>query len=232
MNWQFFVALRYLTSKRKERFISVISLISIAGIAVGVAALIIVISVMSGFDEDLKEKIVGTYSHLEIISDYGIVPSKEFTDKVLSKKHVMAASFFLNGQALIQKNEKVTGIIVKGIQLQGEAQVNKLGEYIKKGTLKDLRGYNVIIGNELANRLALKVGDAVYLIAPSQVQGRKALMAKAPPPPAPPAGRPRGPTIRTRVVEALSAGDRRCLTTPCVRMGPGHFSDQRTLVPS
>jgi lipoprotein-releasing system permease protein len=74
MIWQLFVSLRYFSAKRKERFISLISLISILGVAIGVAALIIVISVMSGFDEELKDKIVGTYSHLEILSDYGIEP--------------------------------------------------------------------------------------------------------------------------------------------------------------
>jgi len=87
MIWQIFVSLRYLTAKRKEKFISLVSLISILGVAVGVAALIIVISVMSGFDEDLKEKIIGTYSHIEIVSDYGIKPSQEFIDKILNTEH-------------------------------------------------------------------------------------------------------------------------------------------------
>ena len=83
MPWQLFVSLRYLTAKRKEKFISLISLISILGVAVGVAALIIVISVMSGFDEDLKDKIIGTYSHIEVTSDYGIKPSTEFSDNII-----------------------------------------------------------------------------------------------------------------------------------------------------
>ena len=94
MAWQIFVASRFLTARRKERFISLVSLISILGVMVGVAALIIVISVMSGFDEDLKSKIVGTYSHIEIISEYGINPSRELSDKILKAKHVKAVSFF------------------------------------------------------------------------------------------------------------------------------------------
>lgn len=168
MPWQLFVAFRYLTAKRKERFISVISLISILGVAVGVGALIIVISVMSGFDDDLKDKIIGTYSHLEVISDYGIKPSKEFTDKILSTKHVVAASYFLNGQALVRKNEKVTGVIVKGIDPRDEVSVNKLGDYLKAGSLQGILNGDVVIGNELAGKLNVSLGDTVSIISPAQ----------------------------------------------------------------
>lgn len=168
MNWQLFVALRYLTSKRKEKFISIISLISILGVAIGVGALIIVISVMSGFDDDLKEKIVGTYSHIEMISDYGMKPSPEISGKILNTKHVTAVSFFLNSQALIRKDESVTGVVVKGITARDEIRVTKLGQYIKKGAL-DLDGNTIVLGSELANKLKAEIGDKVYLIAPSMV---------------------------------------------------------------
>jgi len=116
MRWQLFVSLRYLTAKRKEKFISLISFISILGVAVGVAALIIVISVMNGFDADLKDKIIGTNSHLVVESDYGINPNRGFLSKILDTKHVVAASFYLNGQVLVRRDESVTGIILKGIE--------------------------------------------------------------------------------------------------------------------
>ncbi|MDP3804650.1 MAG: lipoprotein-releasing ABC transporter permease subunit [Candidatus Omnitrophota bacterium] len=180
MDWRLFVSLRYLTAKRKERFISIISLISILGVAVGVAALIIVISVMSGFDEDLKDKIIGTYSHLEVISDYGIKPSKEFTDKILSAEHVVAAAYFLNGQALVRKNEKVTGVIVKGIDPQGEASVNKLGVYLKKGSLEGIRSGGVVIGSELANKLNAGIGDTISIISPAQTEQKKSIIPSIP----------------------------------------------------
>ncbi|MCX5685865.1 MAG: lipoprotein-releasing ABC transporter permease subunit [Candidatus Omnitrophica bacterium] len=173
MPWQLFAAFRYLTAKRKERFISVISLISILGVAVGVGALIIVISVMSGFDDDLKDKIIGTYSHIEVISDYGIKPSGEFTDKILSTKHVVAAAYFLNGQALVRKNEKVTGVIVKGIDPKDETGVNKLGVYLKVGSLEGILSGDVVIGSELANKLNVKLGDTISIISPAQrAQGK------------------------------------------------------------
>ena len=173
MTWQLFVALRYLTAKRREKFISLISLISILGVAVGVAALIIVISVMNGFDADLKGKIIGTYSHIEVTSDYGIKPSSDFTDKIMSAKHVLAVSYFLNGQALIRKAEGVAGVIVKGIISRDEVRVNSLGKYIKKGTLDNLKDDGIVLGSELAAKLDVDIGGTVSLISPAIMKEKK-----------------------------------------------------------
>ncbi|MFH0763701.1 MAG: lipoprotein-releasing ABC transporter permease subunit [Candidatus Omnitrophota bacterium] len=180
MPWQLFVAFRYLTAKRKERFISAISLISILGVAVGVGALIIVISVMSGFDDDLKDKIIGTYSHIEVISDYGITPSREFTDKILSTKHIVAAAYFLNGQALVRNSEKVTGVIVKGIDPKDEVNVNKLGAYLKKGSLEGINSGDVVIGSELAGKLNVGLGDTISIISPAQDLQKKSIIPSIP----------------------------------------------------
>lgn len=171
MPWQLFVAFRYLTAKRREAFISIISLISILGVAVGVGALIIVISVMSGFDDDLKDKIIGTYSHIEIISDYGVRPSVEFMDNILEVKHVDAASFFLNGQALIRKGDNVTGVIIKGINPKDEIRVKRIGRYIKSGSL-DLEDNGIVIGSELAGKLGARMGERLSLISPANVEGK------------------------------------------------------------
>ncbi|MFA6321342.1 MAG: lipoprotein-releasing ABC transporter permease subunit [Candidatus Omnitrophota bacterium] len=173
MNWQLFVSLRYLTAKRKEKFISLISLISILGVAVGVAALIIVISVMSGFDEDLKNKIIGTYSHIEVVSDYGVKPSQDLTDKIMGAKHVVAVSYFLNGQALISKDGSVAGLIVKGINPRDEVRVNSLGKYMKRGTLYDLKDNGIVLGSELAGRLDVNVGDTISLVSPAFIKEKK-----------------------------------------------------------
>lgn len=172
MNWQLLISLRYLTSKHREKFISAISLLSVLGVAVGVAALIIVIAVMSGFDEDLKTKIVGTYAHLEIVSDYGLSPSEALTGKILNTKNVKSASYFLNTQALVRYNESVTGIIIKGVVPGDEVRVSKLGEYMKKGAL-DLSDGSIVIGSELADKLNLKVGDLISLISPASVDLKK-----------------------------------------------------------
>lgn len=172
MSWQFLVSFRYLVSSHREKFISAISLISILGVAVGVAVLIIVIAVMSGFDEDLKAKMIGTNAHIEVLSDYGIIPSEELTGKVLSVGHVTAYSYFLNTQALIRHEESVVGVIVKGIEPKDEIKVSKLGEYMKQGSL-DLDGSGIVIGSELAGRIGAKTGDYISLISPSTIDLKK-----------------------------------------------------------
>ncbi len=171
MNWQFFVALRYLTAKRREKFISLISLISILGVALGVAALIIVIGVMSGFDADLKDKITGTNSHIEILSDYGVAPTEELSGKVLDTEHVAAVSFFLNGQVLIRRGDDVIGIIAKGVDPKAETKTTRLGEYMTAGSLELTRD-GIILGSELAKKMHVKLGDSVSIISPAYIEGK------------------------------------------------------------
>ncbi|MCX5665766.1 MAG: lipoprotein-releasing ABC transporter permease subunit [Candidatus Omnitrophica bacterium] len=172
MGWQLFVALRYLTSKHKEKFISIISLISVLGVAVGVAALIVVIAVMSGFDNDLKEKMIGTNAHMVVEAEYGMKPSDEIFSTVMATPHVLAASFYLQGQALIRSNENVTGVIVKGIDPVREEQVSKIKAYITKGAVY-FGEDGIIIGSELAARLKLKLGDTISLVSQSDTKGEK-----------------------------------------------------------
>ncbi len=173
-SWRLFVALRYLTSKRKERFISLISLISVIGVTVGVGALIIVISVMSGFDEDLKSKIIGTYSHIEILSDYGVKPSKELDSSILKTPHVKATAYFLNAQALVRSGSTVIGVIMKGIDPEAEPKVKDISRYLKSGTLA-IKDNGVILGGELASRLGVKVGDKISVILPANLKFKDAL---------------------------------------------------------
>jgi lipoprotein-releasing system permease protein len=172
MRWQLFVALRYLTSKHKEKFISIISLISVLGVAVGVAALIVVIAVMSGFDNDLKEKMIGTNAHMTVEADYGVKPTEEILSRITETPHVLAASFYLHGQALIRSNENVTGVIVKGIDPVREEGVSKIKTYITKGAV-DFKDDGIIIGSELASRLKLKLGDVISLVSQSDTKGEK-----------------------------------------------------------
>ncbi|MCM8761348.1 MAG: lipoprotein-releasing ABC transporter permease subunit [Candidatus Omnitrophica bacterium] len=176
MNWQILISLRYLTSRHKESFISAISLISILGVAVGVAALIIVIAVMSGFDDDLRSKIIGTYSHIEIVSDYGLQPSDKLSSEILKVNGVKAASYFLNGQALISHGDKITGVIVKGIRPAEEIRVSRLGNYMKKGSL-NVKGGGMVIGSELARKIGVNVGDEISVILPSAVNVKTILLS-------------------------------------------------------
>ena len=97
MRYELLISLRYLLAKRKERLISAISLISILGVAVGVAALIVVTAVMSGFDNDLRDKIVGTNSHILVESGEGIEDTQAVMARINETKHVVASSPFING---------------------------------------------------------------------------------------------------------------------------------------
>ena len=170
MNWQFFIARRYLTSKHKEKFISIISLISILGVASGVAVLIIAMSIMSGFDKDIEEKMINSNAHIFVEHDYGIQPSPKILSEILDTPHVTAASFYLHGQALIRSNENVAGVLVKGIDPDAEIKVSLLKSYIIKGSL-NFGDDGVVVGSELADRLKLKIGDKINLISPAQTKG-------------------------------------------------------------
>lgn len=146
-------------ARQKERFISLTGLISVLGVAVGVAALIVVIGVMSGFDEELQNKIIGMNAHLIVATDTPI------PDEVLNRlPHVEAASEFVNGQAIIQAGKEAMGVLLKGIDPQKETRVTSIGEYLKTGLLP-FGANEVMVGSELAKRLHLKIGDAASFLS-------------------------------------------------------------------
>ena len=167
MNWELFISWRYFTARRKERFISAICLISILGIALGVMALIVVISVMNGFDKELREKIVGVNPHIYIEKQKGIDNPQQLLTTLDNTEHVIGASPFINGQALFKTEESVTGVLVRGIEPSRERGVTKIDKYLVKGKL-DLTDQDIIIGSELAKRLYLEMGDKVSIISSSR----------------------------------------------------------------
>jgi lipoprotein-releasing system permease protein len=134
------------------------------GVAVGVTALIVVLAVMSGFDNDLREKIVGTNSHIIIEKEGGISDYSMLVSEINKIRHVKASSPFLNGQALIRQNEQVLGVILRGIDPIRERDVTNIQKYIESGTL-ELKKNTVLIGKELSSRLGLKIGDTISLIS-------------------------------------------------------------------
>jgi lipoprotein-releasing system permease protein len=158
MNWEIFVSARYLLAGQRERFISFTSLISILGITVGVAALIVVIGVMSGFDEELQNKIMGMNAHLVIVSD---TPIQMVSDAKL--EHVEAAANFVTGQAMLTSGQEAAGVLLKGIDPESETRVTDIGRYLRKGRLPS--SGDVLIGSELANRFNLHIGDPVSFLS-------------------------------------------------------------------
>ena len=147
--FELFLGLRYL--KPKRTFVSVITLISLAGVTIGVWVLIVVIAVMSGFDRELREKLMGMHAHVTVTGGL-IEDSDGLTRTLLAQPHVKAASPFALGLVLVEFNRRVATPYLKGIDPKREITVSKLGEYMKEGSL-DVSGEKVVIGRELAERV-------------------------------------------------------------------------------
>lgn len=166
MRYELLVASKYLLAKRREKFISIISLISIMGVAVGVCALIVVIGVMSGFDNELRDKIIGANSHLVIEQEGGIVDAAGLIKKIMTEPHVISAAPFLDGQAFIRAKGTMQGVSIRGIIADEELKVSKVGSYIKAGSIDGLKGIGMLIGTEMAQRYGLKLGDVISVLSP------------------------------------------------------------------
>ncbi len=166
---------RYLRSRRFPRLISAVTFISVSGVTLGVMALIIVIGVMTGFESDLKRKILGTNSHVIVVPQIGgaIDGYRELTDKVRAVPGVTAASPFILSQAMLGAPGAVQGIVLRGIDPRGEKAVTELARNLVLGALTDLepdpsggRLPGVILGAELARNLGTGTGREVRVISP------------------------------------------------------------------
>lgn len=162
MNLELFIAKRYLRSKRRHPFVGVVSLISVAGIAVGVAALIATLAVMNGFDEDLKSRIIGLRSHLVVDQEGGISDWKILAAHLRKEPGVSGAAPFIEGQALIESKGFASGVLVRGIDPEAEKQVSQFHSYLTEGRLSGKSG-GVVVGNELAKRAGLSVGSMIRM---------------------------------------------------------------------
>ncbi len=169
MRYELLVGLRYTRAKRRNHFISFISLTSMAGIALGVAALIVVLSVMNGFQEVLRARILGVVSHVQI----GGVDNR-LTDwrRVLAiaerQPHVIGAAPFVQGEGMLTSGERVRGAIVRGILPAREDEVTDIGRHMRLGSLAALKpgGWGIVLGVDLARSLGALLGDKVVLIVP------------------------------------------------------------------
>jgi lipoprotein-releasing system permease protein len=172
--YEWFISFRYLRAKHKQRFISLISLISVAGITVGVMALIVVLAVYSGFTNGLRDQIVGINSHIIVqqpgssISDYA-----KLRDQILTVDGVTGATPYLYTQTLMSGAAGGSGVILRGIDPASAKGVINLGKQMIHGSIQDLnqgpdsRVPNIILGKNLAQELHVAVGDKVRLISSS-----------------------------------------------------------------
>lgn len=163
------IGLRYTRARRRNEFISFISLTSMLGVALGVAALITVLSVMNGFEKELRERILGMTSHATLIQRGGpLTDWQGAAERLRAEPAVVGAAPFVQSQAMVTRAGAVLGVNVTGILPALEPQVSVAAEKVVEGSLADLRPgeYKVVIGRELAESLRASVGDAITLVAP------------------------------------------------------------------
>jgi lipoprotein-releasing system permease protein len=170
MNIKFpiFVGLRYLFAKRRNHFISFISASSMLGLILGVAVLIIVLSVMNGFDRELRTRILGMVPHGILYEKNGIEDWKVLSREIIKIPGVAAVAPLTRLQGMMASQGQSTGVLLTGIDPQIEKNVSILPNHIQSGKLNDLLpgSYHVILGSILARRLNVSIGDKVTLILP------------------------------------------------------------------
>ncbi|HOC59579.1 MAG: lipoprotein-releasing ABC transporter permease subunit [Syntrophaceae bacterium] len=184
MSYEFFISRRYMRAKRKQVFVSIITFISIFGIFLGVAALIIVLAVMNGFEEDLRTKILGIRSHIEVTTEMA-GPMKNYRavrEEIEKIQGVVASTPFIYTQAMIRSSHGVSGVVLRGLDTESAPRVINLGkiregklEYINEipeHVLKNLSAEDrnlagIVIGREMARNMGIFLYDTLTIISPS-----------------------------------------------------------------
>ncbi len=187
MGWEFFVALRYLRSRRRESFVSVITVISTLSVLLGVAVLTIVLSVMSGFEADLRSRILGLHPHLRLddrLAGGTIAEPDRFAEIMAADPRVVAAAPVVSAQMLIGANGRIFGVYARGVDAQSSSSVHGILDFIEEGDAGDLAGRHLadtgelgerappllpggMIGKDLARPLGVGLSEVVSLMVPS-----------------------------------------------------------------
>lgn len=185
MTFEWMVGIRYLLAKRKQAFISIITAISVLGVAVGVMAMIVVMAVMSGFEHDLRSKILGTNAHAVVLRYGGGIDNiAEVKEKVRQVPGVKGATPFIFSQAMLTTDANVVGAVVRGIDVGTVEQVTSLREYMLEGSVDNLNDPvdvpttdgdtaegvelpGVLIGKELSKNIGAYFGDILTVVSPT-----------------------------------------------------------------
>ncbi len=180
MNYELFIGLRYLRARRRETFISLITLISILGVMIGVMTLNVVMAVMTGFEEVLRDRLLGINAHIAVVkSGDRLTDYEQLVDQIEREKGVVAAAPSVYGQVMVTSGARVSGVVVRGIDPDRAARVVDVQPYIKEGSLGALKkSYpvqvegrsvslpGVILGTRLAGQLKVLVGEPVQVVSP------------------------------------------------------------------
>ncbi|NTW16599.1 MAG: lipoprotein-releasing ABC transporter permease subunit [Syntrophaceae bacterium] len=181
MSFELFISLRYLRAKRKQVFVSIITFISIAGIFLGVAALIIVLAVMNGFETDLRNKILGINSHIVLMKFSGVMKDyPKVMNEIADVEGVVASTPFIYTQAMLKSGSRTSGVVLRGMSVDTAPQVINLGKmqeggiHYLSGRMQSIPGLptdaslspGIVIGKELAKNMGLSLFDPISIISP------------------------------------------------------------------
>ena len=173
MPFELFIGLRYLKAKRKSTFISIITFISTAGVTLGVMALIVVLAVMTGFEEDLKEKILGTNAHIVVVKSGGPMDDyRQIMERLKGLTGVVATTPFIYNQVMLSTGKNVSGVVLRGIDVTSDRQVTRLSKTVVEGSIDKLDDNSpnalpgLILGKEMAKHLDIFVGDKINVVSP------------------------------------------------------------------
>ncbi len=167
--YELFIGLRYTRAKRRNRFISLTSVISILVNVIGVMALIVVLSVMNGFESELRDRILGMASHATVTSWSGSFQEWETVrDIALDQPRVIGAAPYISAEGMLTQGNRVSGALIRGVDPELEPQVSDISGHFQAGNLDQLvpGEYNIILGNELAYSLGAAIGDKITIITP------------------------------------------------------------------
>ena len=162
------IGLRYVRAKRRNHFISFISLTSMLGLMLGVAVLILVLSVMNGFDYELRTRILGMVPHTKIESRSGLVEWEALAEQLMQRERVIGAAPYVQQQGMFSVGGRNEGAMVNGIHPEWEDRVSIIGRHMRQGSLDELQPgeWNIVLGSLLARHLGVGVGDRVTLLVP------------------------------------------------------------------
>ncbi len=179
MSFERFIGMRYLKAKRRQVFISIITAISICGLAVGVMALTVTLALVNGFQEDLQEKIIGTNSHLSLLQYGGTMDNHgKIMEKIKGAPGLVASTPFIFGQGMMTFRDRALGMMVKGVDVETAGAVTSIAGDMYKGELRDLVSLppegessapslpKVLIGRELQRNYGIFIDDVITLISP------------------------------------------------------------------
>ena len=180
MNYELFIGLRYLRARRQETFISLITVISVLGVMIGVMTLNVVMAVMTGFEETLRDRLLGINAHIALLkSGDQLSEYEELLQRVIKQEGVVAASPAIYGQVMLTSGSRVSGVVVRGVDPDRVNAVVDMQRYMKQGSLAGLKQQNalqiedrtimlpgVIMGERLAAQLGVFVGSPIQVVSP------------------------------------------------------------------